>query len=55
MIDEQKPDNRYAPWWGPFLIFLVAVLLLVVLFIQHRSELRDLQRRVGQVEQEAGR
>lgn len=44
-------DDRYAPWYEPMLGFLLVLVMLVVAAKVLRSEIRDLQRRVGQLEQ----
>lgn len=45
-------DTRYARIWDPFIMALMTLALVTVVTLQLRSEIRNLQRRVGQSEQQ---
>jgi hypothetical protein len=44
-------DRRYATSWEPVWVFLALVVMLSITIVVLRGEIRDLQRRVGQLEQ----
>lgn len=44
-------DDRYAEWWEPVFVFLVLLIAAAGMDACHGSQLHDLQRRVGQLEE----
>ena len=44
-------DDSYARWWEPIILFALLVILIMIGSLRDRGELRNLQRRIGQLEQ----
>lgn len=49
-MSEREVDYGYARWWEPVVAALLIGMALFIACLSLRSEVRDLQRRVGQLE-----
>lgn len=54
-MSEHDTDKHYAAWWEPPLVFLLIAIVAGGYDACHGSHIRDLQRRVGELEQRGQR